>query len=264
MSHGLMALQTIAGAGRTVSSLRGPNPPALVCQGCGKIIHEYWEHPLLKLAVKKGWYQGAITGGTGACYDCDNAYMQKRIVERHQHRIERAGLPLVMQTWTLSTYPGSKHYGKLAEAWLEAEVRSDVVLFGPPGTAKTGLCVAMVRELLERNLSVRFVRASELAMRLRASYAAKDQSELGVLQPYLDTNTLVLDDVTALRKSDFFEDTLWTLLDHRQKEQRPTLITLNCTKEERETFFGPLLFDRLRESAQWWHLDGASVRKPRR
>lgn len=256
-------LQTITG-GRAVSSLRGPSPPQFVCQSCGKIIHEYWEHPLLILAVKKGWYQGPITGGTGACAACDNDWMQKRTVERHQQRLEKAGLPLVMQTWTLNTYPGSKHYQALAESWLEAEVKPDVVLYGPPGTAKTGLAVAMIRTMLERNTSAKFIRATELVLHLRASFNSKEQSELSVLKTYLEIGTLVLDDLSALRKSEFFEDTLWTILDVRQKERRPTLLTVNMNKEEREAFFGPLLYDRLRESAQWWNLDGASVRKPRR
>lgn len=257
-------LDTIVGVGRSVSSLRGPHPPAFVCQGCGKVIHEFWEHPMLVLAKQKGWYSGPTTGGTGACPSCDNAYVQQRTSERHQQRLERAGIPLVMQTWTLATYPGSKHYLKLAEAWIDAEIRPDVVLFGPPGTAKTGLSVAMGRALLDRNLSVAFVRAAELVLKLRASFSAKETSELSVMQSYLTVNTLILDDLTALRKSEFFEDTLWTLIDMRQKERRPTLLTVNLTKEEREVFFGPLLFDRLRENAQWWHLDGASVRKPRR
>lgn len=257
-------LDTIVGHGRSVSSLRGPHPPAFVCQGCGAVIHTHWEHPLLVLAKQKGWYDGPTTGGTGACLKCDNAYEQGRTAERHQQRLVRAGLPLVMQTWTLTTYPGSRHYLKMAEAWLNLDVRGDVVLFGPPGTAKTGLSVAMGRALLDRNLSVLFVRAAELVLKLRASFSSKDTSELAVLQSYTTVNTLILDDLTALRKSEFFEDTLWTLIDLRQKEQRPTILTVNLTKEEREAFFGPLLFDRLRENAQWWHLDGASVRKPRR
>jgi len=260
-------LEAIAGPGKTVSSLRGPNPPALMCVGCGKCIHAYWEHPLLKLAVEKGWYQGEITGGSAAYPDCDNAYTQRRVSERHVERLEKAGLPIVMQTWSLTTYPGSKHYLKLAEAWLDAEIRPDVVLYGPPGTAKTGLAVAMIRQLLERNLSATFLRGADMVLAIRDTYRVnehgqQDKSELNVLAKWCMVNTLVLDDLTALRKSEFFEDTLLYLLDTRQKQRRPTLITVNLTKDERETFFGPLLFDRLREAAQWWNLDGQSYRKP--
>lgn len=260
-------LEAIAGKGRTVSSLRGPDPPKLVCVGCGTVIHAVWEHPLLKLAKDKGWYQGEITGGTAACERCDNAYTQGRIAERHQDRLNKAGLPLVMQPWTLATYPGSKHYQKLAQAWLAAEVRPDVVLYGPPGTGKTGLAVAMLRQILERNLSTLFLRGADMVLQIRDTYRVNDQgkstsSELNVLAKWCEVSVLVLDDLTALRKSEFFEDTLLYLLDTREKNRRPTLITANLTKDEREAFFGPLLFDRLREAAQWWHLEGASQRKP--
>lgn len=257
-------LELLAGGGtsrKTTSSLRGPSPPALVCPSCNRVIHEYWQHPLLQLAVKKGWYAGPTTGGTAVCDACNNAYMQGRTVERHAQRIDKSGLPLVMQTWTLNTYPGSKSHLKLAEAWLDAERKPDVVLYGPPGTAKTGLCVAMIRQILDRNQSAKFVRSADLALQLRASYAKPDQSELATLAPYLDASVLVLDDLSAIRKSEFFEDTLWTLIDARQKNYKPTLMTVNLTKDEREKFFGPVLYDRLRESAQWWHMDGLSVRK---
>ena len=261
-----LILRAIAG-GKTVSSLRGPNPPALVCPGCQAVIHEYWEHPLLYLAVQKGWYVGEITGGSAVCDRCNNAYMQRRVSERQTERFEKAGIPLVMRTWTLNTYPGSKHYGKLAEAWLDAPERPDVVLFGPPGTAKTGLTIAIIRQLLDRDLSVKFVRGADMVLQIRDTYAVNEQgkqnkSELNVLSQWCAVNTLVLDDLTALRKSEFFEDTLLYLLDVRQKNNKPTLMTANLTKDERESFFGPVLFDRLREAAQWWHLDGISQRKP--
>lgn len=260
-------LQAIVGPGKTTSSLRGPHPPKLVCVGCGAVIHAYWEHPVLKLAREKGWYQGEITGGSAACPACDNVYTQKHIAERQTQRLEKAGIPLVMQTWTLNTYPGSRHYLKLAEAWLDAEIRPDVVLFGPPGTAKTGLAIAIGRQMLERNQSVKFVRGADMVLQIRDTYRVNEQgqqnkSELNVLAQWCDTSVLILDDLTALRKSEFFDDTLLYLLDVRQKSRKPTLITANLLKDEREQFFGPILYDRLREAAQWWHLDGMSQRKP--
>lgn len=264
---GAAVLGTIAGPGKQVSSLRGPNPPALICVGCGTVIHAYWEQPVLALAKQKGWYQGEITGGSAACDRCNNAYTQQRVAERQTDRLQKAGLPLVMQTWTLNTYPGSKHYQKQAEAWLEAEHRPDVVLYGPPGTGKTGLAIAMLRQLLDRNLSTLFLRGADMVLQIRDTYRVNDagkhdRSELNVLAKWCEVALLVLDDLTALRKSEFFEDTLLYLLDTRQKQRRPTVITVNLTKDEREAFFGPLLFDRLRESANWWHLDGQSYRKP--
>lgn len=245
------------------AGFRGPQPPALICMACGVVIHAEWEHPLLVMAKAKGWYAGETTGGTCVCPKCDDDYTNRLVSKRHQERLKATGLPLAMQTWTLSTYPGAKHYLKQAEAWLDARERPDVVLYGPPGTAKTGLAVAMMRALMERNQAVKFVRATDLVLHLRDTYRNHEQSELQIYQTYWSVALLVLDDLSALRKSEFFEDTLWTLLDMRQKEKRPTLLTVNLRKEERETFFGPLLFDRLRESAQWWNLDGASVRRPR-
>lgn len=260
-------LTAVVGRGREVSSLRGPNPPALICVGCGKVIKAHWEHPLLALAKTKGWYRGEVTGGTAACETCDNTYTQQRVSERQTARLEKAGIPLVMQTWSLGTYPGPRHYLKQAEAWLGAERRSDVVLYGPPGTGKTGLAIAMIRQLLERNTSVLFLRGADMVLQIRDTYRTNDQgkqdrSELNVLGKWCEVGTLLLDDLTALRKSEFFEDTLLYLLDIRQKQGKPSIVTANLLKDERETFFGPVIFDRLREQAQWWHLEGSSYRKP--
>lgn len=268
MSLALSALSALT-KGRAVSSLRGPSPPALICPICQVVIHPVWTHPLLVLAKKKGWYTGETTGGEAVCATCDTEAARKREADRRQSRLDRSGLPLVMQTWSLTTYPGSKTYLKQAEAWLDAEQRPDVVLYGPPGTGKTGLAVAMIRALLERNQSVLFLRGGDMVLTIRDTYRVnaegkQDKSELSVLSKWCEVGTLLLDDLTALRKSEFFEDTLLYLLDTRQKQRRPTLLTANLTKPEREVFFGPLLFDRLRESSQWWELAGVSQRSPRK
>ena len=71
-------------------------------------------------------------------------------------------------------------YGRQALESLDFTERAeDVVLFGPPGTGKTHLAIALGRKACHEGIPVRFFTAAELVMRLlRASAEGKIDREL--------------------------------------------------------------------------------------
>lgn len=98
---------------------------------------------------------------------------------------------------------------------------------GSTGVGKTHLAVAVIRELiLSKNAPCLFYDFRDLLKAIQDSWNPVSQnSELRVLQPVLDAEVLLLDDVAALNPSDWVKDTLGHIINSRYNQKRTTLIT---------------------------------------
>lgn len=193
-------------------------------------------------------------------------------------RLRDSEVPAAYWSWTLKTYRtkfGKKSktiqgYVELADEWIKTprDQRTDVVLFGPNGTGKTGLAVSMLHACLEQRETGLFTETKRLMMRWRDTFRAdSDQSELGILDMLELPHVLVLDEWGGEGLSEFVEKALTLTIDRRQKAQVPTIITLNLAADSQDVateelveMFGPSLSDRLREKAQFWPIWGKSRR----
>lgn len=105
-------------------------------------------------------------------------------------------------------------------------------LHGPPGTGKTHLAVALLKQV-KRTQGDRFITVASLLMELRNSFrdgAAK--SEMEIIDHYSSANIVVLDDLGVEKSSEFTIQSLYIIIDKRYSEMRPTIITSNLTLEE--------------------------------
>jgi DNA replication protein DnaC len=197
--------------------------------------------------------------------------------------LKDANVPFRCLHWTIDTFekhpplkkdPDAQKYAALAREWIAGGgARSDVVIFGPNGTGKTGIGIAMLHGILAQHMTASFIAARELLLQIRDTYRPDaDASELGVLQKFVEPYLLVLDEVSGVKASDASIDTLVLLVDKRQKAGRPTIYTMNLGSDlgpqeatkEIATFVGPTLFDRLRERASFWAMFGKSKRSTNR
>lgn len=196
-------------------------------------------------------------------------------------RVKLAGIPDAWHGWSLRTYtakfgddPSLRPFIEQAKKWIDGPTRSDIVLYGSNGTGKTGLAVALVRALAQRRESVKFWTVRELAMEWRSTYGAEAlRSERDLLSELLAPRLVVLDEVGGTKLTDFVEDTLTMIVDLRQKQMFPTVLTMNLPEENPGALsdevllarmLGPTLFDRLRQRAQFWPMRGASRRETMR
>jgi DNA replication protein DnaC len=130
----------------------------------------------------------------------------------------------------------------LAQAKLIVERSADdfpvsgehgLLLMGPCGVGKTHLAVSALKEIVMRGHSGLFYDYRELLKEIQDSYNPESQStEMGVLEPVLKTELLVLDDVGSSKPSLWALETVGHILNTRYNEKRVTLLTTNFLDAE--------------------------------
>ncbi len=115
-----------------------------------------------------------------------------------------------------------------AERFVEEYPTDFGLLFvGPTGVGKTHLSVAILRELIIRKgIDCVFYDFRELLKEIQDSYNPVSQSsEWRILQPVLDVEVLLLDELSGANPSDWVKETLSHLINSRYNQKKVTLIT---------------------------------------
>lgn len=129
---------------------------------------------------------------------------------------------------------------KLEEALLNLiKTRGDgLFVQGPVGSGKTHLAAAILRAVLEAGGSAKFLRASDMYAKVRATYGAKNdiavdyETEISLMASYVSTALLILDDLAAGSLSDHERRIALEVIDRRMNDGRSTIITSNWSREE--------------------------------
>ena len=112
--------------------------------------------------------------------------------------------------------------------------RPGLLLVGEPGTGKTHLAVAAMRELLDKGHECLFFDYQNLLDRIRSGYdAASGAADREAYRAVLDVEVLLLDDLGAHRVTDWVEDTVTAIITHRCNQKKPLIATTNLTDDDR-------------------------------
>ena len=159
---------------------------------------------------------------------------------RTQSLLTAARIPRRYEHCELTNYdtdfPGA--HPSLAEAHFVAsnfakkcDPRGDkgLLIIGKIGTGKTHLAVGILKELiLNRGISSLFYDYRELLKEIQNSYNASVQTtELEILRPVFETEVLVLDELGAVKPTEWVWDTVSHILNTRYNDRRTTIITSN-------------------------------------
>lgn len=200
-----------------------------------------------------------------------------RAEDRRAKLFEAARIPHRYERSSLANYhvaPGNgsqlrafNYAFKLVDEY-PAEGRG-LLFMGPCRVGKTHLAVAVLRGLIEKGAPCLFYEVGELLKAVQDSYAPDSQtSESRVLNPVYETEVLVLDELGAVKPTDWVSDTMTQIVGRRYNDGKLTVFTTNYpdarlspVDETLEDRVGVRLRSRLFEMCQTVSIEGEDYRR---
>ena len=117
--------------------------------------------------------------------------------------------------------------------------KTGLLFVGSVGVGKTHLAVGIIKDLIrEKGIHCLFCDYRELLKSIQNSYNPQVQAtEMEILRPVFDAEVLVLDELGAVRSTEWVFDTVNYVLNSRYNDNKTTIITTNFPdKEEQDKF----------------------------
>ena len=157
---------------------------------------------------------------------------QKNRLER---LIQRAKIPVRYESCSFENFdaitPKLDLVKTLAKRFVEDYPTIDcgLLILGPCGVGKTHLAVSVLKALIYKHeLEALFCDFRELLKRIQNSYDPVSQtSEVQILEPVLNSEVLVLDDLGSERPTEWVRDTFAYIINTRYNRKLTTLLTSN-------------------------------------
>ena len=120
---------------------------------------------------------------------------------------------------------------------------------GPPGTGKTHLAVGILREVLAQGHSGLLTTVGDYVREIKDNCWGKEKpdTESNVIAKYRKPELLVLDEVGVQFGSRTEENLIFTLINKRYEDLKPTLVISNEHEDGLEKYLGDRTFDRLKD-----------------
>lgn len=222
---------------------------------------------------------------TGSCFPCRDdgpcphcgrglaviADQQRQVrAARYQALIAGLHLSRRQQPFTLDSYallPG--HDGRALAAVRSFLDRWDgergLLLLGPYGTGKTGLLIGLLKAIAACSAAregadpaLRLWSSVALFADLRAGFATGTYE--GTVKAARTATLLALDDLGAEKPSDWVQEQVYAIVNHRYEAQLPTIATSNLGLEELAARIGERSVWRLYETVDVIEVRGANLR----
>ncbi|GHA74979.1 ATP-binding protein [Cognatilysobacter bugurensis] len=134
-----------------------------------------------------------------------------------------------------------------------------LTLLGPPGVGKSHLCYGLIAAAYEAGVYARYVVWGDVVDRTKAAFGQRDSEDARLVERLKGLDLLVLDEIGVRSGSDWDQALLFSLVDYRYRQQRPTIVASNLTAETLDGI-GERAADRLREANVTVTIPGESRR----
>jgi DNA replication protein DnaC len=215
-------------------------------------VHSPWPSPLRDIPL--GVRFKLVTTSTETCPVCGGTGWQTiergkereavrcecRVRDRGERLLEAAHIPPRYQHCELGNFQydpdddGQKsirHARFLAGRFVEEYPtdKTGLLFVGSVGVGKTHLSVGIMKDLIhEKGIHCLFCDYRELLKSIQNSYNPQVQAtEMEILRPVFDAEVLVLDELGAVRSTEWVFDTVNYVLNSRYNDNKTTIITTN-------------------------------------
>lgn len=112
-------------------------------------------------------------------------------------------------------------------------VERGLLFTGSVGVGKTHLAVGVLRGLIEKGITCKFWEYGSLLKTIQASYNKGSQaSEMEILEPVFQTEVLLIDELGALKPSEWVLDMMRLIIGTRYSENKLTIVTTNYADQK--------------------------------
>ena len=165
-----------------------------------------------------------------------------RTQEQRARLLGQSRIPRRYQSCSLANYRPAPNNSTQLQAFKYAfglvdeypAVERGLLFTGSCGVGKTHLAVGLLRGLIGKGIPCLFYEFGALLKEIQDSYnPISNTSELKVLAPVYDAEVLVLDELGAVKPSDWVRDTMMQIIGTRYNNRRLTIFTTNYTDARR-------------------------------
>lgn len=188
-----------------------------------------------------------------------------RLDAAFDEKLKQSGVPLRFKRCTLANFilsvneseremqqtvlDSARRYIDNFSKNLEGNMQ-DMLFAGKVGTGKTHIACAIAIELIKRGFTVRYETLGDYFRRIRDTYKQScPRSELDVRDEFAAYDLLILDEVGVQAGSEAEELMMFSLLNKRYGDARPTLFLSNFDKAALITILGERLVSRIKEGS---------------
>lgn len=136
-----------------------------------------------------------------------------------------------------------------------------LLLSGATGLGKTFLSACIARQVADKGFSVVYETAGKLFSDFEtAKFGGYTEENRSRTEKYLACDLLIIDDLGTEMTTQFTISALYTVVNTRLLESRPTIISTNLTPEALEGRYSPQIASRLQGSYRLFQFFGSDIR----
>src|SRR5918999_1025911 len=246
-----------------------------VCPHCGRELQAEWVEFPPALQGKYGkpgeWYYHPCTP------ECEKKNDQREWEHmRRDARVatlrNRSGLSKRMRGYSFANFkpyfsPCAARDAEKVENYLKSweenrEFGRGLYFCGGVGTGKTHLAVAVMNELIQRKrVPSLFVTVPEFLDNLRGAYNDPGRNLDEWMDAVKNADFLVLDDLGSERPTEWVQERLFVIINHRYRESLPTVFTSNIGPENLPAQLGERTASRIIAMCEGVELAGDDYRE---
>lgn len=136
-----------------------------------------------------------------------------------------------------------------------------LLMMGATGLGKSHLSLAIAAEVVQKGYMVLNGSVQDLFSAVQNEYYGRGQSDISTMDSMRQADLLVLDDLGSEYDTPFQNSTLFSILNYRLEQQKPTIISTNLTFQQIERRYSDRVASRLLTLYTCLKFTGVDVRQ---